>query len=839
MPYCVECDPKRVYPTVKALWLHLQKEHRMNALSTFKCGEQGCCRKFSSGKAFVRHVKSHVNVGDIQGDCDSNIGCHVVISECDTSGTCSDVDTDVVTVTEDSDVPLSVKDGSFQDALQSQSDAFVCKYYSKPSLPRNVVQNIVDDVQDLLSNGVFMNILRDKVMQALQSCQAEESLVEEISGMFNAVQNPFEHLQTEYLRKQYFEKSGYYAAPEVFELGKRLQQVKTANGMKWKWVSVTAVHVPLAPVLKNFLELPDALQCILDYMKQLQDQKDSISNFIQGKLWKEKLKKFSPTEIVLPLFVYFDDFEGNNPLGAHLLKIGGVYVIIGCLPPEIASKIENIFLSTLFCSGDRQEFKAKSIIKPLLEELINLERDGIHVTLSSGNTVRVFFVLCLVLGDNLGLHQLCGFVCGFAWANYPCRFCKVPQERMRYDVSLDKSLLRTKTNYENDLVVNDQTKTGISEKCVFNDLESFHITENLEGDLLHDFDEGLNHYVVTFVLTKLTTAESRNTKPVFSLATLNRRMQLFDFGTHSALYKTKLGVTAQDLEKGKLKMTGSEMEWFSLALGVLVGDLVPNDNLYWKLYLALRNVLDIVRAKTLPSSTLEILPHYLKVLAELFLAHDGNHIMFKFHKILWHYCAIFEHSGPVAKLGTRRFESKHRELKLGLYSNMSRRNACLSAAIKHQLSLCHRFVAKKSVLPDIELGSGSVLSSVSFPDFYRFQDDLKAIFSNLSNVFLPTWIDYKGSHYDFYSTLLIDIDDNFGWPKFGEVKCIFVCSNKVAVLCKRLETVGYSEHLHAFEVKRTKEKVCLQIDSLVDYSPLNTLQAPRGGGLYVILRHQI
>lgn len=744
MPNCIECVPKRVFPTAKALWLHLQKEHRLNALSTFKCGEQGCYRKFSSGKAFLRHVRSHVNLGDVQSDCDPNIVCQVVVSECDTSDTRSGIDTDLVTVTEDSDVPLSVNDGSFQDALQSQCDAFVCKYYSKASLPRNIVQNIVDDVQDLLSNGVFMNTLRDKVMQALQSSQAEQPLVETVSGMFNAVQNPFEHLQTEYLRKQYFEKSGYYVAPKVFVLGKRLKQVKTRNGMKWKWLSVTAVHVPLAPVLKNFLELPNALQSILDYMKQLQEQKDFISNFIQGKLWKEKLKNFSPTDIVLPLFVYFDDFEGNNPLGAHSLKIGGVYVVIGCLPPEIASKIENIFLSTLFCSADRAEFKAKNVIKPLLEELGNLEKFGIRVNLSSGNTVRVFFVLGLILGDNLGLHQLCGFVCGFAWANYPCRFCKIPKERMRFDVSLDKSLVRTITNYENDLVVNDQSKTGISEKCVFNDLDSFHITENSEGDLLHDFDEGLSQYVVTFVLTKLTTAESRNTKPVFSLPTLNRRIQLFHFGTHSALYKTRLGVIAEDLEKQKLKMTGSEMEWFTQTLGVLVGDLVPKDNVYWKLYLALLNVLDIVRAKTLPGSTLEVLPHYLQVLAELYLSHDGNNIMFKLHKILWHYCAIFEQSGPVAKLSTRRFESKHRQLKLGLYSNMSRRNACLSAAIKHQLSLCHRFVAKKSVLPDIELGSGSVLSSVSFPDFYRFQDDLKVIFSDLSNVYLPTWIDYKG-----------------------------------------------------------------------------------------------
>ncbi|KAJ1524604.1 hypothetical protein ONE63_011088 [Megalurothrips usitatus] len=513
--------------------------------------------------------------------------------------------------------------------------------------------------------------------------------------------------------------------------------------------------------------------------------------------------------------------------------------MIGCLPPEIASKVENLFLSVLFHSSDREEFKAQNVIKPLLEELAELEKFGVTINVPSGKTVRVYFVLALVLGDNLGVHQLCGFVCGFSLANYPCRFCKVPQERMRFDISLDESLLRNKTNYENDLVVNDQTKTGITEKCVFNDLDSFHITENLEGDLLHDFDEGLCHYIVTFVLTKLTTAEPPNTKPVFTLKTLNRRMQLFDFGTHSALYKTKLGVLSTDLEKEKLKMNGSEMEWFTRTLGVLVGDLVPEDNVYWKLYLALLNVEDIVRAKTLLKSSLENLPYYLQVLAELFLSHDGNRLMFKFHKLLWHYCSIFKHSGPVANLSTRRYESKHRQVKLGLYSNMSRINACLSAAIKHQLGLCHRFVAKKSVLPDIEFGPGGVLNATNFSDFYRFRDALQAIFPNLDNVCLPAWIDYKGSHYDFFSTLVIDIDDNFGWPIFGQLKCIFVCGLKVAILCSKFETLGYSEHLHAFEVRRTGEKICINIDSLIHYAPLNTLKAPGGGGLFVILRHQL
>jgi hypothetical protein len=56
---------------------------------------------------------------------------------------------------------------------------------------------------------------------------------------------------------------------------------------------------------------------LLHYIDSFQLYKGRIIySFIQSKLWKEKLK-LHDGKMIFPLFVYFDDFEVNDPLGSH------------------------------------------------------------------------------------------------------------------------------------------------------------------------------------------------------------------------------------------------------------------------------------------------------------------------------------------------------------------------------------------------------------------------------------------------------------------------------------------------------------------------------------------
>jgi len=151
-------------------------------------------------------------------------------------------------------------------------------------------------------------------------------------------------------------------------------------------------------------------EIILNYISYLKtSESELISSFIQSQLWKEKLR-MNQNKIILPLFLYFDDFEVNNPLGSHAgsQKLGAVYVSLSCLPPELSSSLNNIFLASLFKSDDKKCYGNRIIFYNLITELNYLKDTGITITIKNISH-QVYFSLGLILGDNLGLHSILGF----------------------------------------------------------------------------------------------------------------------------------------------------------------------------------------------------------------------------------------------------------------------------------------------------------------------------------------------------------------------------------------------------------------------------------------------
>lgn len=49
------------------------------------------------------------------------------------------------------------------------------------------------------------------------------------------------------------------------------------------------------------------------FKQKLQNNNDILSNFVQGSLWKRKVKNMEGKE-VLPLFLFFNDYETGNAL---------------------------------------------------------------------------------------------------------------------------------------------------------------------------------------------------------------------------------------------------------------------------------------------------------------------------------------------------------------------------------------------------------------------------------------------------------------------------------------------------------------------------------------------
>ena len=827
MPTCKECSSTKpinesVFPTVKSLVYHLQLVHFVNATRQYICGEPKCSARFDKLDSFKHHLRYTHNFKSKtpRPQVTSNNESAFTANESVDCPMLEDVETEIV---EETDV-ISVHD--FQSSVSAQSESFVARLYNNPSLPRNHVQLVINETDLFLGSG-FLNILKEKCLQTLRSCGAQLSEVQDIQTMFEVLENPFKDLKTEHLRKKRFVQSGHFVEPKPYELGK---EVVTKSG-KSKWVKVCGQFIPPRAVLKKFFELPGCLKDTLNYMDSPKLESDTISNFIQGDLWRCKIERFGNNETRLPLWFFFDDFECDSDIGSHSCKIGGVYYTIPCIPPECRAKLENIFVALLFESEDRVEFKNEEVLKPLLAELSFLQKTGIEVDVC-GEKKRLFFVFSIMLGDNLGLHQLLDFAGSFS-ANFFCRFCSVEKSVARKMVELDLSLLRNVDNYNSDVAKNDLSKTGLTKDCVFNQIESYHVTSNYAVDPMHDISEGILKYVLVFLLKQCIKLGC------FTLQSLNLRLRTIDYGPHVT---NKPPVISRDsLQNGTLKMSASEATLFLRHLGVILGDLMckwsPAARNLWSIYICLMRLVEVIFAKTVPKSVSQTFPILVKEFLSVWMEF-GNEILPKFHFLL-HYATVFQQSGPVSHQSVIRHEAKHREFKRYAKSSMSRVNLPHSLAIKHQFMMCSRFIANKGILPETEVGPMEEVVLSEDDHYFEFFSSLPDVFRVKESVFVPNWVNYKGTRYSPLMVLVVDRDESTGWPIFGKVQFILLDdANTPIFVCIRLKTMGFSDPRFAYQVCSSSEWLCVKFDDLVDPMPVFNVK-DFAGNFYVVLRYLV
>lgn len=93
---------------------------------------------------------------------------------------------------------------------------------------------------------------------------------------------------------------------------------------------------------------------------------------------------------------------------------------------------------------------------------------------------------------------------------------------------MDESLLRNCENYSEDIVINDQSKTGIKKDFVLNKLDYFHVTNIMFVDPMHDITEGVSNFGMCAVLDYYIG------KGTFTIDGINQRIKNFTFGKYQS-----------------------------------------------------------------------------------------------------------------------------------------------------------------------------------------------------------------------------------------------------------------------------------------------------------------
>lgn len=794
------------FSSIKIFKVHFPISHPSEP---FTC----CCgRNYNCWRGFDKHVKQCDSLFCIESDdgsSNANLGSH---ANTDIEVNINDIDVNNIEF-ERSDGGTS---SDFPSILKEKTEEFVSNLYVKRKLPRQYVQDFITDVNKYISDVLLVN-LKDELLSSVKLNDDQTSV---LNSVFNNFQDPFSLFSSECKRFTYFQNTGDFIPPFSYEVGEVDVSVPTVDGPILKPKKVFGQAVPLDLVLKKFLELPNCLSDILSYMDKLSDQSNETKeNFIQCNLWKAKRSKFSPDDIVIPLHYYYDDVECNNPLGSRPLKLGAVYVMIPCLPPECQSALENIFVALVFETWVRN-FGDEVVFKPLINMLTDLEKNGILV-----NGKRVYFVTGLLLGDNLGMNSVCGYVESFS-AHYYCRFCRTIKSIADTQSVEDVSLLRSKESYQADVLLDDPSLTGVKKDSALNELPSFHVTSNLSVDVFHDLCEGTCHYVMLQVLNHCIPK-------YFTLQQLNNRIDLFQYGPCDS---NRIPIISDNFaERDKLKMSGSETWMFVKMFGILVGDLVPSSDDYWKLYLKLVELLDICFDKncSYKSSSLRVI---VREFCEMYVSVTGDTLKPKMHLLL-HYGTVYDSSGPLSLMSTKRCESKHRDLLIPAHATESRRNICKTVLIHHQLNMCHRFRTKRPVVPEIDFGPIDIVTLPELDSYFKFAPSLPQYIKSEKSVVSPNWVNIKGTDYKPGMVVIIKVSES-GAPVFGVIEFIILFNKDVTFVFSYLLTIGFEEHVHSYQVEFCDKWSSVNQSELYDPLPINIRHGVLGFK-YIVLRHSL
>ena len=223
-----------------------------------------------------------------------------------------------------------------KEEVKNRITDFTLGLYDIKHFPKNAVQTLVENVQALISNTI-VPFLKEEVYNEIKN-ECSKNVCGAVNIIFEESRFLFKDLSTEHLRIQKYKKERNFVEPEKIEIGlERVFVIMDYYEIKVTTVPRYIVYVPMKYSIKNLLEKPTVYDKIQSYIQKLSEEKQEVSNVLQGVLWK---KKYSHKEDTFPLFLFIDEWEPGNALGSHSgkQKLTGVYLSLPFLPPNKVKK---------------------------------------------------------------------------------------------------------------------------------------------------------------------------------------------------------------------------------------------------------------------------------------------------------------------------------------------------------------------------------------------------------------------------------------------------------------------------------------------------------------------
>ena len=325
----------------------------------------------------------------------------------------------------------------------------------------------------------------------------------------------------------------------------------------------------------------------------------------------------------------------------------------------------------------------------------------------------------------------------------------------------------------------------------------------------------------------------------FTCNQLNSRLKSFCYARHKKSDKPS-SITFENLKSGDNLLGQQAVQYIYLSrlMGLIIGDLIDCENVYWQLVTLLMEIIDIVLCPKISNSLIAysdqlIFDHYTKY-RELF---PTKRLTPKFHNLV-HYPTCLQKFGPACQYWCMRFEGKYNQLKK---SATSFKNVCKTVALKQQIRQCLTWHFEKNY------GDRDVHSNAGKLVFVRILKATTAICDKLcigmlDEVYVCRHTKINGTDY-FSGDVLVTGRQNDESLQFALIDEFILTDHDVYFICQELQTHYYDAHYHAFAVENDDcgPNVKLEYDELLEYYPLalHNISGTKSKYSFVALRHGV
>ncbi len=760
------------------------------------CPYDNCCKYFRVRSSFSAHIsRKHTQVATAQMSSPSEI-----ISGTPEYNLC-------LSTTDCHEEEESVEHDSF---LHNLAQLYL-KMHAKMQLPANTIQYIIEGFQHVHTSSLAdffdklkgklleLNIPQTKIDQIIHSLSKED-----LFTLYN--EGP---LRSDKTRKTFYKQHFEYTEPKQIYLG-----TDTAGKERF------CQYVPIKETLQTLLRQSSVKeQCSQSRCHNSGDM--VLEDVMDGQHVKENslLKSTSSLSLIL----YQDAFEVTNPLGSGKKKhkILAVYMSLGELQPHNRSLVDPMQLVLLCRENDFKTFGLEKVFSSIITDLKDLEDAGIDT--DDGIRKASLISIC---GDNLGSHCIGGFCENFSSSIHFCRYCLINRsdfQKTPLKLGPKRTVEVHKENVKQLSTTGQDVVQGVKFDSPFNSLKHFHVCTGLPPCLGHDLFEGVVSNDLALYIDHLVKQEKQ-----FTYAQLNRCITQFKYLGSDCPNKP-----CEVKADGKRLSGSAAQNWCLLRLlPLLVGSRIKNpmDSQVWQLCLQLKEMVELICAPKIHHNQVAYLKTITEEYVNLRCSLFPDHKLKPKHHYLLHYSDLILHFGPLIRLWTLRFESKHSYFKECARKLHNFVHLCKTLAERHQL--LQAYLCSGSVFPSIIQAVGEVseydeqLYCGGIQEAVRAAGFSKEIMSEVSAVV------YKGTKYS--KGLVVALKSNDQDFLFGKISVILISHTQVHFVVDMLQSVLLIDlGLHC--LGNSEERfLCVHADSLCDYYPLPIYQA---SGLNVVSLH--